>query len=106
MKQGQVPYWYAYHPEWDSFLCEGGAASIVLGCVDLDIAFVLPLEVVRAHLDELNTSSKKDGTAHYWHVKILEPKPGNFVLQLPKAAGHLPLDEFRLTIAAVTSPGP
>lgn len=101
-KKGQV-YWYAYHPAWDSFLGDGVAASIVLGCVDLDIAFVLPLEVIRRQLDEFNTSNKKDGTGHYWHLKILEPKPGHFVLQLPKSAGQLLLDPYHLVVPSMTA---
>jgi hypothetical protein len=102
-RKGQVPYWYAYHPEWDSFLGDGQIAGLVLGCMDLTVAFVLPLEVVRAHLDELDTSTKKDGTAHYWHLKILEPVPTQFVLQLPKATAHLPLGKFQLIVPSGTS---
>jgi hypothetical protein len=98
-KKGQTPYWYAYHPGWDSFLGGGEIGSIVLGCVDLDIAFVLSLEIMRAHLDEFSTSTKKDGAGHYWHLKILEPKPGHFALQLPKSGGQLPLDPFHLVVA-------
>jgi hypothetical protein len=96
-KKGQIPYWFAYHPAWDSFLEEGESGRIALGCVDLDVAFVLPLETMRAHLGEFNTSSRPDGTS-YWHVKIVEPRPGKYSLQLPKLGSELPLDEFCLSL--------
>ena len=92
-KKGQPPYWYAYHPGWDEFLAEGKTSHFVLGCVDLNLAFALPLDVVRAHLQELSETTKPDGD-HYWHVKILEPKPGKYALQLPKKGANLPLDSF------------
>jgi hypothetical protein len=88
-----VPYWYAYHPSWDSFLAEGATGHFVLGCMDLDVAFAIPLEVLRQQLDKLNTTMKPDGT-HYWHVKILELGPGRYGLQLPKVGGRLELDTF------------
>jgi hypothetical protein len=96
-KKGQIPYWFAYHPAWDSFLGEGESGMVALGCVDLDIAFVLPVETIRVHLEEFNTSTRPDGTS-YWHIKIIEPKPGKYSLQLPKIAGELPLEGFRLSL--------
>ncbi|HEX2208020.1 MAG TPA: hypothetical protein VHG93_10095 [Longimicrobium sp.] len=95
-KRGQPPYWYAYHPAWDEFLDAGEVSSLVLGCMDLNVAFVLPLEELRQYLDELNTSVRPDGR-HYWHVKILEPKPGRYALQLPRSGKQLSLEAFALT---------
>jgi hypothetical protein len=97
-RRGSTPYWYAYHPAWDAFLDEGEKGWLVLGCVDLDLAFALPLSVVRAQLDKLNTTERADGD-HYWHVKILEPQPGVYSLQLPRVGGSLPLAEFALSLA-------
>jgi hypothetical protein len=96
-KKGQPPYWYAYHPAWDSFLAEGEKGFVVLGCADADVAFVLPHDEIRLHLDDLNTTTNKDGSL-YWHVKILELQPGKFALQLPKAGTHLPLERFAVAI--------
>lgn len=95
-KKGQPPYWYAYHPAWDAFLSEGAESYLVLGCADANIAFVLPLSTIRAHLDELNTTTSKDGS-HYWHVKILEPTADEFFLQLPGTGKHLPLATFAMS---------
>jgi hypothetical protein len=88
-------YWYAYHPNWDDFLSEGKQGWFVLGGVDLDIAFALPRDVIRAQLDYLHTTTtKKDPPVTYWHVIIREVSPEQFEMNLPKGEGNLPLDDF------------
>jgi hypothetical protein len=94
-KKGQVPYWYAYHPAWDEFLGEGVKGTMVLGCVDLDVAFGIPASTIRQLLAEFNTSTKKDG-GQYWHLKVLEPKPGRYALQL--RGKSMPLDKFAFKV--------
>jgi hypothetical protein len=96
-KKGSVPYWYAYHPGWDAFLGEAQQGYFVLGCMDLDQAFALPVSVLREHLDVLNTTTKPDGTI-YWHIKIVEPGVNQFALQLPKSGKSLPLEPFTLAL--------
>jgi hypothetical protein len=70
---------------------------MILGCVDLDVAFGIPVAAIRKLLDEFNTSNKKDGE-HYWHLKIVEPKPGKYALHLPRSGTSLPLQEFAFKI--------
>ena len=96
-KTPSAPYWYAYHPPWHEFLQGGEEAHLLLGCMDLDFAFALPLPVLAPLLDALNTTDK-DGE-HYWHVKIGQPKPGRYTL-LPKRSDALPLDDHRLPLPA------
>ena len=62
-------------------------------CLDIDMCFVLPLDVVRSRLSELNTTTKSDGGV-YWHLKILETSPGEFALQMPRSGNHLPLADY------------
>lgn len=92
-KGGDVAYWYAYHPSWDAFLGAGQMGYFVLGAMDQGCAFAIPVELMRKHLDELNVTKKADGT-HYWHVKILEPTPGTFLLQMAKSGNHIPLAPY------------
>ena len=61
-KKGSEPYWYAYHPGWDTFLGEAQQGYFVLGCMDLDQAFALPVSVLREHLEALKITTKPDGT--------------------------------------------
>jgi hypothetical protein len=97
LRRGTAPYWYAYHPTWDSFLGEAETGFFVLGCMDLDVAFAIPVQELRQHLDELNTT-EKDGKI-YWHVKILEPQPKAYALQMPKSGKHLALSEYSFSVA-------
>jgi len=54
----------AYHPQWDQFLCEGKKSFFVLGCMDLQHAFAIPLDILRKNLPALNTTTTERST--YW----------------------------------------
>lgn len=88
-------YWYAYHPQWDEFLGEAKSGFFVLGCMDLSCAFAILLDVVRKHLDALNTTTTNKGRT-YWHIHLIE-NDGDIGLVLP-GAGNLPLDSYRVPI--------
>lgn len=92
-RNANLPYWYAYHPQWNDFLGENENGFLILGCMDLEIAFAIPVDVIRQHLDELNTTTKEDGTS-YWHIKILQPQPGVYSLQMPRTGNHLLLSQY------------
>ena len=91
-KKGTTPYWYAYHPNWDAFLADGTFSYLVLGCMDLGVAFAVPWDVIHSHLNDFATTG--EGTNLYWHLKILEPQPDVYVLQLPKTDKVLPFERL------------
>ena len=92
--QSLVKYWYAYHPQWHAFLQEGEYGFFVLGCTDLDAAFSLPVAVIRDHLVEFHTTEKKDGSGHYYHIKIVDAGAEKYALQLPRSGRTLMLDPY------------
>jgi hypothetical protein len=94
--KGSYPYWYAYHPEWNDFLHEGTSSYFVLGCMDLDVAFAIPLAVVTKNLNALNTTTTSKKT--YWHVHVVETDSGGYALLLPHQDTQLPLDQFQIPI--------
>lgn len=96
--QGSYKYWYAYHSNWDEFLSGGMEGYFALGCVDLDMFFMLPLSVIREHIDDFNTTKNKNKLGHYCHIHILEPLPGSYELNLPKADANLPLNSYILNL--------
>ncbi len=98
---GSTRYWYAYHPSWDEFLAEGEKGYLALGCMDLDIAFAIPLDIVRAHLKELHTTEKREGGGHYWHMKISETQPKCYALQLPQSTTDLALDDYSIHLESI-----
>lgn len=94
--KGSYPYWYAYHPAWKDFLSEGSKAFLVLGCMDLALAFVVPKEILHPILDGLNTTQNEDG--FYWHMHLIEPAPGDLAILVPKRNTVLRLKEHRLPL--------
>lgn len=98
LRSPTVPYWFAYHPQWHTFLLEGEEAHLVLGCMDLSFAFALPVTVMTSILDGLNTTEKEGET--YYHLKISELEPGHYSLVLPKRSTSLPLDQHRLALTS------
>lgn len=92
--KGKAPYWYAYHPSWDTFLGDATSSHLILGCMDLSLAFAVSVEELRSRLDELNRTTYDDGT-FYWHLKILEGRDG-YSLQMPKSGKHLALEKHIL----------
>jgi hypothetical protein len=55
-REGQ-PYWYALHPRNIEFLKGAPQGFLILGCMDLDVAYVLPLNLVLGMLNDLNMTS-------------------------------------------------
>ena len=90
------PYWYAYHPQWDEFLRNGDLSFLVVGCMDLSIAFAIPWKTFNPLLEALNTTTTDRGT--YWHLHLTEIEKGTYGLLLPKRGQTLPLNEFRLPL--------
>jgi hypothetical protein len=99
LQRPAVPYWYAYHPQWDEFLGEGSHSFFVLGCMDKSEAFAVPLEVIRSQLDSLHVSEPEEGD-RYWHVHLSEDMNSQLSLLLPKAKSALPLAPYRLKLEA------
>lgn len=87
-------YWYAYHPKWNEFLSEGKSGYFVLGCMDLEIAFIIPVAEMGKHLNDFNATAKED--AMYWHIVIAERSKGKYGLVLPKVGGYLDLTPFAI----------
>lgn len=96
--QGLVKYWYAYHPQWHTFLSEGKQGFFVLGCIDLEAAFVLPVDIMGQHLEGLHTTVEKNGSGRYYHVKVGESDANTHFLQLPRLGSSLDLAPYLLPL--------
>jgi hypothetical protein len=89
-------YWYAYHPQWDAFLSEASDGRLVLGCMDLAIAFAIPRPTIHSILSDLNTTELDRGI--YWHLHIVEVEPGSFELLTPKKSANFELAKFKVML--------
>jgi hypothetical protein len=104
-KRGSYPYWYAYHPQWDEFIRDGREGYLALGCMDLPFAFLIPRKAISGALPALNTTTTDKGT--YWHIHVVESRPGEYALLLPKEGRALQLDSFRTELpTAEAGPDP
>ena len=97
-KRRGYPYWYAHHPAWEDFLAEGEKAFLVLGCMDLAVAFAVPWNALHPILDGLNTTQKEDD--FYWHIHLTEREPGELAILVPKRDAVLRLKEYALPLTA------
>src|SRR5215470_11427366 len=62
------PYWYGLHPQWLCFMRSVANGYFVLGCMDRNEAYAIPLDVIQSHLDELNKTEKE--STYYWHIAL------------------------------------
>jgi len=85
------PYWYAFHPRWLDFLSEGSASYFILGCMDRNRGYAIPLVTLAENLDKLNRIEKND--SHYWHIALGEDDSGLFV-NMSKTGERLYLEPF------------
>jgi hypothetical protein len=98
MKRASYPYWYAFHPQWEDFLKEGEDACLVLGCMDLPKAFVIPVKIIQQILPDLNTTETDRGV--YWHLHIVQRTSGEFELLVPKRSADLDLSPYAVDLAS------
>ncbi|MGE4195274.1 MAG: hypothetical protein AB7E51_17965 [Pseudodesulfovibrio sp.] len=90
-------YWYAYHASWDAFLASE-MAFMIFGCVDMNVAFVIPIDDFRQQVKYLHTTRRKDG-GEYWHIHIHELKDNQFIMKLPKANKDYDLAGYMMAIS-------
>ena len=94
---GGTNYWYAYHPQWDEFLGAGNIGYFVLGCLDKEVAYVLPHAEISGQLSSLNTTSR-DGKK-YWHIHLEDDQETGMSLILRGDGKRRSIAEFEMRLA-------
>ena len=97
-KSDYQPYWYALHPRNLEFLKGTSESYLILGCMDLNVAYALPIQFVEGLLGDLNKTEKED--RHYWHL-ALQLEDGKLLLNLTKVGRKIDLAPyaFELSVA-------
>ena len=90
-------YWYAYHQQWDEFLSVGNIGYFVLGCLDKNVAYVLPHAEITEHLPNLNISTKQEGRA-YWHIHLEDDQKTGMSLILRGEGRRQSIAEFEMRL--------
>jgi hypothetical protein len=89
-------YWYAFHPPWLQFLKEGKESYFILGCMDRDDAYALPIMEMESRLDEMNKT--EDDQKMFWHVQT-RTENSDVVWNLSKVGARLSLAPYRFVIS-------
>ena len=95
--EGGRNYWYAYHPHWDEFLAAANIGYFVLGCLDKEVAYVLPHADISRHLSNLNTTTSPDGKT-YWHVHLEDNQEVGMSLILRGTGRRQSISEFEMRL--------
>jgi len=93
-------FWYAHHPQWDTFLSEAKTGLLVLGCIGRDGAYTIPHSWIRGKLSALYVT-ERNGT-EYWHLVLQPNTEGRLLLRL-RNGGSESLEAFRLSLAMPTA---
>jgi hypothetical protein len=73
------------------FLEQGTEGYFILGCMDREDGFAIPLATLKDNLDKLNRTEKEG--KHYWHIALSQDSDGLF-LNMSKTGEKLYLDAF------------
>ncbi|HQR52887.1 MAG TPA: hypothetical protein PLZ79_06425 [Burkholderiales bacterium] len=91
------PYWYAIHPHWMQFIEEGKSGFVILGGMDADEAYAIPVDQVKPLLPKLNQTVKEDSGRNYWHLAITQIG-GDLYINLSKVGEKFKLTPYRFPI--------
>lgn len=92
--KGGYSYWYAYHPKWNEFLAQAETGLFVLGCIDRNEAFAIPVDIIQRYLDQLNTTTTDKST--YWHIHLSQV--GDDIELVIPNRDYISLSPFAVTI--------
>ena len=94
------PYWYALQPAWLEFMKEGQDGYFILGCMDRDEAYALPVKLVVEHLDALSMTTRGDGS--YWHI-VLNLDGQDLMWNLTKIGKKIDLSPYAFSVITADS---
>ncbi len=90
------PYWYGYQGSWRDFIRNGDVGFFVLGCMDLDIAFAIPADVMETKLPDLGTTTRPK--AMWWHIVLREGEDGKYSMRCSRTGSHMDLEPFKFAV--------
>src|SRR6266700_3408448 len=93
-------FWYAHHPQCETFLGEAKTGLLVLGCIGRDDAYAIPHSWIRGKQSALYVT-ERSGTK-YWHLVLQPDTEGRLLLRL-RNGGSESLETFKLSLAMPTA---
>jgi hypothetical protein len=98
------PYWYAHHPDSQTYIAEAERGFLLLGCMDRQEAFAIPSAVVAECISALNTTTRRKTGRLHWHMHLVE-RSGGLALLLPKTQSVLDVTPYRIALAVAPYQG-
>lgn len=92
-KPGQQNYWYAYHPHIEVYLSSSKSGYFVLGMMDRDAVYMIPVSEMEKYKNDLSTTTKDYRT--YWHINLYDIN-GEIHLSLPKKGTKVSLEKYKI----------
>jgi hypothetical protein len=92
------PYWYAFHQTSSDYLHDATKGVFVLGCMDREEAFALPVSLMDTFLPKLNQTIRQDGQS-YWHIVLTTLEDGALALYSSRTSETLPLSPYSIRLA-------
>ena len=90
------PYWYAYHPAWDTFLENGQEAYFLLACMDRFEAFALPFSWMKQNRSLLNKTERAEKS--YWHLPVTTMQDKTLAINLSKIGKKVSLSPYEFLL--------
>ncbi len=92
-RNGQVHYWFAFHPHQKTFLASIKNSYVAFGCGAESKLIAIPFEEFLGWLDSLRTT--ESDTRFYWHISIIE-EGKKLLLVTKKGVSRIALDKYLL----------
>lgn len=89
------PYWYACRSDWQEYLAAGINGYLLLGMVDRDEGYALPLSFLTPLLPLLNTTTEPVTGRMHWHIQVVEQTDG-LALLLHKTGQTLAITPYAI----------
>ena len=90
------PYSYSYCPEWHAYLLAADEGQFILGMLDRDEAYAIPVGEMIAMLPFLSETVRKG--PRKWNITLALLEDGELAVHLPEPLGPLRLSPFRFPV--------
>ena len=97
--RADYPYWYGFHPDWQDYLANSVDGHLMLGMVDRDEGYAIPLSTLMPLLPLLNATTRPDTGIRHWHLHVVEQFDG-LALLLHKSGKTCSISPYTINPAA------
>ena len=90
------PYIYSYCPEWHEYLQASDQGFMVLGMLDRNEAYAIPVSMMAEILPHLSETSRH--AFRKWNLTLALNREGELLISLPDSIADVELSAFRFSV--------